>query len=626
MSFTSIPMAGAARSLWWLMLLLWVLQAWRPLAAYPATGVLLMAAVATTMLVSGMLLRNRLRAGTGPLRNPAALAGCVFLGYIASRWSADNFAAAGAESFSTLMGTGVWAWTSYALLSLASMDGSHGAPRQRVRDLLLAVVLLSLACTAHAIAQYAYLYDRHARDLLEVIGQRSPSPTEEALLYHFRLKRVASIWGDPNIFAGFSALAFAAALYLLRVPRLEGGSRWWALAGGAGAAASLVSIGLSGSRGGILDILAVLALFGFEAWRRRRKLPRSAAVLPAAAALVILCGANGTTVAPEAAPSSWSWRSNTIRERLNYADVGMKMIQTRPMDGMGLGSVNLYFGRLKPPEARESKYLHNWLLQLGAETGLLGAGLAVLFLVLLFWNAHFSPRGNELAYFATAAMAGVLVLDALLQLSFNHRELMALFGMLCGVLLYAGARPSNAQLLGEVKASLATLALLAAIVLKSLPALSAAATRLAASDALDARELQEARRLIARAQKQSPRDPAAYLLQAEVEETEGNLAAAERALQKARALQPESAAVHAALAHVLARQGDTSQSMQMLQIAWDKYPSSPTYNYQMAVRAVERGDTKAAETFAERAATYGAGLPGDAERQALLQKIRAGKP
>src|SRR5690606_11489442 len=78
------------------------------------------------------------------------------------------------------------------------------------RYLLYGICLTGLVCGIYAVAQYGWLYRQSYDALLISIGDRTPDRSEAASLHHLNLRRVASFWGDPNSYAAFAALAFAA--------------------------------------------------------------------------------------------------------------------------------------------------------------------------------------------------------------------------------------------------------------------------------------------------------------------------------------------------------------------------------------------------------------------------------
>jgi Flp pilus assembly protein TadD len=339
-------------------------------------------------------------------------------------------------------------------------------------------------------------------------------------------------------------------------------------------------------------------------------------------------------------PTAWTWRSTTIQERVNYMRVGAAMFRQSPVVGLGPGSVDLYFGRFKPADAREAKYLHNWVIQLAAETGAVGVSLAVLFLILVFWRTRGS---SDISTRTPAIVAGIFIFDALLQLSFNHREIMALFGLCCGALL--GSKPARAAgLMDRARTSFAALRLISlaaagfvslAIITLVVPRLVALDYRQRANDAIESADSPSAVHLLRLSQQWEPGHPGTYLSLAQLEEQNGQLSSALLLIEKAVRVQPESAAALAALAHVQARLRNFDQATSAMNEALVRYPTNPNYNGQMSELLLayakmendagrsgeaERKRTSALE-YARKAAQFSPGVPGAEHWPAFYQQL-----
>jgi len=81
----------------------------------------------------------------------------------------------------------------------------------------------------------------------------------------------------------------------------------------------------------------------------------------------------------------------TVRERLYFWDAGRRMIEDAPLLGLGPGGVHRAYPAYKNPAARKphTGHLHNNLVQIGAEHGLLGLGAW-----LWIWIAFFAGAGR----------------------------------------------------------------------------------------------------------------------------------------------------------------------------------------------------------------------------------------
>lgn len=649
--------------LWGVLLLLWGVQVWRPQLSYPRQGVL-EALLALGILGMGAALAflSRRRDGTpsGPLVNGSgqgagtrcqgpgasitAALGLGFVLYAWLRWAAQGFPAAGSDNFGTLVGCAVAAASAFFLLgawrqsrdAVAGVEGkppSPGSASESGPDTpapLLTVFyaflsLVALACGLHALAQHQFLYDRALRDLLETIGSAEPTPLQAGLIHHLRIKRVASVWGDPNTLAGFSALSLAASLHCAgagRRHRRTGTGRPAAVAlltalPALSIPAALLAIVLSGSRGGVLDALLVLgcyALLGTRSYRPR------VAVVVAAAAVFLAAGrpsslpASPVTTAPVTQASepvlfsSFLTRIDTIRERVHYVRVGLAITARNPVFGSGPGAVDLYYGHYKPAEARESKYLHNWPLQIAAEYGLAGLILACGFAAGLLRPALWRRARGPSPLRPALVMAAVFLFDALLQFSFNQREMMALFGLLTGALLQGipGKAAGGAGSCGHrFRIAVVALFLVAASLIHVVPALISLAEKEDAQDALDAGEVDEAIRHLRRASAWSPRDPypllSLGLIEAERKGPDAGALLVERALR----LQPQSANLHARLAGLRLQSGRLGEAETLARRAVELYPTNAEHQDLLSRVLEASGNRDEALIAARRAAEYG---------------------
>ena len=178
------------------------------------------------------------------------------------------------------------------------------------------------------------------------------------------------------------------------------------------AAASLVGLGLSRSRGAWAALVAAVAwYFGPARWSARRRLALVAAGLVAATAMTWIVRAPagpwaraGTDVRP------WIWSGA-------WAIAG-----ELPLTGAGAGRFADYLPQLRPvqymalPDAADvTLHAHNWPLQFLAEWGLLGAPLWILLLAAAFGGgraagAHGSAAAaDEVRRVNEGALALVLV-------------------------------------------------------------------------------------------------------------------------------------------------------------------------------------------------------------------------
>jgi O-antigen ligase len=202
-----------------------------------------------------------------------------------------------------------------------------------------------------------------------------------------------------------------------------------------GACAVLMAgtIFLSGSRGGMLAFALEMVLFAALTFGKRRS-PRLAlgamAVCIFVVALLIFLGEGGRILGRlgELSPGI----------RLNITKDSLRMFASRPVWGWGLGtfptvypSYRSFYTNLFVNEA------HNDYVQLLVETGLLGFGLMLLFLALLYRYLPTSRRW-EFQWDGAVSLAALLGCTGILLHSFVDFNLQipanaALFYVLCGL-------------------------------------------------------------------------------------------------------------------------------------------------------------------------------------------------
>ncbi|MEI7634705.1 MAG: O-antigen ligase family protein [bacterium] len=599
-------------SLWGLMLALWGACVWIPQLAYPYEGTVI---ALITALLLGLSTWIRVREGNAA-SNPAAWLGFAFVAWAWIRWTFAGSPAAGAENTGTLIMCAAMTTAGYNILAAGpANDAAHQtqtSANKLLRLMLLVISASALVCGMHAVIQYFYLYDRAFQELQNAIGANEPTPLQISMLHHLRLKRVASLWGDPNTLGGFLALSLAASAELA----VRGMPRWpkWTAfsaraAAGCSIACSAAGIFLSGSRGAMLDALFIAVMLGWLASINRKR--QIASVLAAAMAILIFSGAaqsppkgmnTANAIGRDAQHTSFLNRSDTLRERMNYVRVGMMILARDPIFGAAPGAVDLYYGQYKPENARETKYLHNWPLQIGVETGLTGLAIAACFLILLFWRARGALRQSHEAGIVVI-MAAAFALDAFFQLSFNQREMMMLFGMLCGAMLFAGARAAVAPP-GKPRAITSIVggsALILAILFVVEPWLIGRALKLTAGGNLDAGQLPQAVARLRHAQFWTPQDPEVCTMLAHASEMTGDASAAEIILQRAIRLRPQSASIRSQLAQTLFNTGQMDKAESEARKAIELYPTNAEHHCLLANILKAKKDLPGAVTEARRA-------------------------
>lgn len=595
---------AAAKPVWLIslpLILVWIIQLRYPPLSYPQAG------LATLVLLCAMALIFTLRsARTFPAALPRPLLwGGLFLLWALFRWGIDGFPIRGAEETGTLLWAAAYCVAGYSAARLA------GDAAKVTACFLVAISFMGLTGGAYAVWQFFVSYDDNYKTLMQAIGNRPPDYTEIALLHHLQLRRVAGWFGDPNALATFSAIALCASIELgtwrnkaLKVlPVLSG-------------VACLAAVYFSGSRGGVLNVVAVIILFGgwlgYSRFKNKNK-PNSPSLATVAVMAVLLHTCNpvssGSSVVREisqsaAAPeTSWQWRSSTITERLHYLHVGWQMVKMSPVIGLGPGSVETHFGRLKPPEAREARYLHNWVMQITAELGMLGLILFCCFVISVFklaWTCRvpYIPAARALLFIIALILA-----DALIQLTWNQRELMSTWGCAVGLILASSVSSTAISPIRKWPSGLLLVPVVVLLVL-DYKYLTAKGLKQTAADLAYSGEPVDAERYWTRASSWWTSDPEPYAARAALALSRGEISAARLLMRNALKYGSESAALNSQAAGMELATGQVQEADKFASVALRLYPAKPDYNYQKALILQKLGSPDKALPYAQWAAKY----------------------
>lgn len=149
-------------------------------------------------------------------------------------------------------------------------------------------------------------------------------------------------------------------------------------------AAILTALGLTLTRNVWLAAFVVITIAFFMRFRRW--------LLLYAMAVVLLL-----SLVASLAPQHWSRLTSIVDlenpsnyDRLCMAEAGLHMIADRPLFGIGPGMVQYYYPIYRHPTAPRPavKHLHNTLLQLAAERGLLSVGAYLWLMIAALWLCY----------------------------------------------------------------------------------------------------------------------------------------------------------------------------------------------------------------------------------------------
>jgi len=248
---------------------------------------------------------------------------------------------------------------------------------------------------------------------------------------------------NHNHYAGLMEM-FVPILLVLALTRLVGDRE--RIAAGVAAAIMVGTIFLSGSRGGMLAIFVELAFFAAVLLRRRKSTHIAVGVVAFAIVLVgLLTWLGGKELTARVSSISTEARTELSGGmRLSIDRDALRMFRNKPVLGWGLGTFPVVY-----PQYRSFytnffvNEAHNDYLQLLSEMGVLGFGVMIWFLVVLYRSAlpkidnWMSDVSSAVTLACTLGFTGILVhslLDFNLQIPANA----ALFYVLCTI---AAARP-----------------------------------------------------------------------------------------------------------------------------------------------------------------------------------------
>lgn len=281
----------------------------------------------------------------------------------------------------------------------AALLGLGLSVRELCRDPRTASALLGLIGAAVVLGALQGLHDDLVRypALRAALERRDPELERDLAVFapdqrigiEERIKAGGAV--GPWLLANLLACAIACALPLTLVSAwLRRARPARALPAALSGAALVLGLLRTRSKGGVLAGLGGLVALGLLhprlAGRPRR---RALGALAALGAIALV----GVTLL---------WRRDPEREglglsltvRLEYWSAGLAMWQERPLLGQGLNQFRELYGQFKSPRAEEAIHAHNALVQLLAETGLLGlAALGALGWLLLrpAWRALDGP-------------------------------------------------------------------------------------------------------------------------------------------------------------------------------------------------------------------------------------------
>lgn len=436
----------------------------------------------------------------------------------------------------------------------------------------LILVALASAVALQAVVQAHWLYPRQAA-VLRAAGD----PAADNAIVRLEAGRPAGPFLLPSSLAGFLALALPATILLVRRASWRRGR----LFGIAAALLQVYALALTRSLGGLAAAAAGLLLI-LPALAARRRIAFGFLVAFAALAL------GGLFLHQRRAEIASAPGGDPLQLRAGNWQAAARMIEDRPLVGVGPGSFGTAYPRYLRAGMNETRYAHNSYLQAAACWGVWILAPITALLLGFLKATHRRARDVDVAAvdagmrLALAAGAATFLLHNLIDFTLYLPGIAGPAALLVGMTLASGSAPVGAASGIRSGSRLAALAAAALIAWNALVA-GRAETRMEsarrAAEAGDVAQAEAQARGAAAARPGSP-DPWAFLAQLVLAHHMDDPALREegrRAADRAVRLDPESAVLHHTRALFLAAAGEKAPAYLELARAHRLYPLKEAY-------------------------------------------------
>ncbi len=239
----------------------------------------------------------------------------------------------------------------------------------------------------------------------------------EGLLHALEERRAAGRLGSPNVFAGFMALALPVAMGLTVSARRNTHRLAW----GASAFLMITAVLLSGSRGALVAVVFATGVFVLLLSGRKLLLRKSAI---AAVFALLICGASGGEEEKSGFERRWLGIS-TLQQRAYYWDAGLSMWSESLLVGKGPGAYEVLYASHRVADSQETRLAHNWFVEFGAATGLIGVCLFLLLIGSAVYSCGRNIRDSGEDGIHNAALLAALltaVVHGLVEFTLQYTE------------------------------------------------------------------------------------------------------------------------------------------------------------------------------------------------------------
>lgn len=512
-------------------------------------------------------------------------------------------------------------WVLSGVVLLLSMEKSPGSaekhpfgdktassesPRFNLSLRMMAVYFfigLLFLFVVHGIYQYFIGYESQFEKVKELGVYGEKDPIGEGVMHALKERRPASVFGNPNLFGAFIALCFP--FLIFAVIRLK--ALYLRIIFGLIGISGLFVLILSRSRGGLLSLFFAVIFFGFLRFAAGNKISkkhlRTLIIVFVLIGIMIIIFAviqNATRTEDVRGGSIFQRMLNisTVKQRLYYWKTGFNIIGKNPFFGTGPGGYGLFYPRYRVKGANETRYAHNFIIQIWSETGLVGLILFLGFIGYAF-RAGFRRIKESPAAVPAFAASAVFIFNALFEYSFYHDSLFLDFCLFAG-LMFAGHPVRNKTVKGRgiiIEGPTRSWFLLGVVLVISLiflpsfvakPLLSDARIQYG-DDAMDAEVYEEALRHYQKAASYEPDDPWTHQRLGQITFRLGDPSTSENQLKKALELNPYSASLHDELAHFYAATYRIEKALELERESTKIYPLKSEYHFNLAKFLLEAG-------------------------------------
>ena len=297
------------------------------------------------------------------------------------------------------------AFASYGLLAWLASTCIRSTP-----DLLLWVRFLAwiaVVVSLEGFMQYGWTFHRTLPLLerLQAGGQLELHGWGEGVLKDFLTrKRIFSVFGWPNLYAGFLLLTIPLTIGLSRVAQQRWSRIGWLIATSLLSLSLILTLSMGGWFAAILTACLSWALLRSNS-RFTSKLVVK--ILIASLALCLIVGVTSFIVASRARPMILGSTSS----RFVYVRTALHILHEHPLAGTGIGTFGLAYWALMPLQYATGQHsaihAHNTLAEVGAELGLVGLGLFLWFVLGVWRLVRQATRADALQADALSAALAI---------------------------------------------------------------------------------------------------------------------------------------------------------------------------------------------------------------------------